>query len=441
MVYDMTKGSSLKAIVSMTIPLMIGNVFQQFYGMADTFIVGHFLGQNALGAVGSTASIYSFIWWFTLGITGGFAVLLAQDFGAGNYKRLRERLCLSITLAGIITLITTIVSVSLVGKLLIWMNTPAELYDSAYQYIVVILSGLFSTTAYSMSAAVLRAIGDSKTPLYFLIISSVLNIILDIVFIRYLNLGTAGAAGATVISQAVSGILCIIYIYRKFEILHLSKDDWKIRKGEPATLLKIGLPLGINGCITASGIMILQIAVNGYGAEVVSAFATASKVEQLANQIVAAFSITMINFAGQNMGAKNYSNLKKGVKDGFFLMLFTAIILSTVLILFGGKLAGLFIDNPTANVIAYASQYLKISGTFFVFLGGIYVFRSVAQGMGDSKIPIINGIVESGSRIIWAVYLINWGSFKQLCFAGPTTWLVAAIITFILCQRKLKKLV
>ena len=139
MVYDMTKGSSLKAIVSMTIPLMIGNVFQQFYGMADTFIVGHFLGQNALGAVGSTASIYSFIWWFTLGITGGFAVLLAQDFGAGNYKRLRERLCLSITLAGIITLITTIVSVSLVGKLLIWMNTPAELYDCAYQYIVVSL--------------------------------------------------------------------------------------------------------------------------------------------------------------------------------------------------------------------------------------------------------------------------------------------------------------
>ena len=440
MTYDMTKGSPLKAILMMTIPVMIGNVFQQFYGMVDAVIVGRYLGQNALGAVGATSSIYCFILWFVMGIANGFAILISQDFGAGNYKKLRERVCLSITLASIITVATTIFSVTVIRRLLVLMNTPEELMDSAYGYIVVILAGLVATMMYNMSASILRAMGDGRTPLYFLLISSVLNIVLDIWFIRFLHMGTEGAAYATVLSQAVSGILCIVYIYKKFPILHVKKEDWRIRRGEPAKMLKMGLPLGINGCITATGIMVLQVAVNGYGAEVVAAFAAASKVEQLANQLLSAFCVTMTNFAGQNYGAGKIENLRKGVKQGFLLMVAIAVVAGTVLVGFGGQLAGLFIDTPTENVLVYAAEYLKFSGIFLVALGTIYVFRSTAQGMGDARIPIINGIVESAGRSLWAVYLLQFGNFHQLCLASPTTWVVAAVVTVILYQRKLQNI-
>lgn len=440
MIYDMTKGSPFKAILSMTIPAMIGNIFQQLYGMVDAVIVGRYLGQNALAAVGATSSIYSMVLWFVIGTAGGFATVVAQDFGSGNYKKMRERICTAVILAFGITLITTLISVCTVKHILIWMNTPDEIMEGAYHYITVILGGLTATMIYNLSAGISRAMGDAKTPLIFLIMASILNIVLDIVLIRNFHMGPEGAAYATVLSQAISGVLCVFYIYKKFTILHFEKDDWKYRKEDAAKLLKIGLPLGLNGIVTASGIIIFQVAVNGYGTEVVVAFAAGAKVEQLATQLLSAFCITMTNFVGQNFGAGKIENMKKGIKQCFFFMLVTAFVGVIVLVVFGGSIVGLFIKNPTENVIAFAAEYLNCCGIFLPVLGTNFVFRSAAQGMGDARIPIINGIVESVSRGLWAVYLCTYGNFHQLCLANPLTWALATILMVVLYRRKIRQI-
>ena len=441
MVNDMTVGKPLKNILMMSLPIMAGNLFQQFYGMADAIIVGRYLGSGPLAAVGATSSLYYLILWFATGVTSGFVVLISQFFGAGDYKQMRKKLCLAVSLTGIITLIMTTFSVVYVKKLLIVMNTPEEILTDAFRYIVIILLGLAATMVYNLSAAVLRALGDSRTPLYFLVLTSVMNIVLDLVFIRVLKLGTAGAALATVISQACSGLLCTVYMYRHFEILHICRDDWKhFRRPETVQMLKLGLPLGIQGAITASGVIVLQIAVNSYGADGIAAFTAANKVEQLVSQILAAYSVTIVNYVGQNYGAKKIDNIRTGVRDCLFLVLVTAALGGVLLYCFGGFAAGWFLDVPNPRVLEYAREYLSRSALFLWAFGMLCMYRSSIQGMGDPRGPLLNGVIESVSRILWTAYLIKWGTFHQLCFANPATWTLAAAVLVIFYRCKMKKL-
>ena len=313
MTKDMTTGSPVKLILFFSIPLLIGNIFQQFYSMVDTIIVGRFLGVKALAAVGSTGSMSFLILGFVLGLCSGFSVLISQKFGANDNEGLREAVASSIILSVIMAIIITIISIFTAKPLLHLMNTPNDIINDSYSYIVVIYAGTTAAFFYNMISSILRALGDSKTPLYFLIVSSILNIILDLVFIINFKMGVAGAAYATVIAQGVAGLLCLIYTSKKFSMLKLEKKHFIAGTKHFVNHLKIGIPMALQFSITALGVIILQAAINAFGSNVVAAHTAASKVEQLVMQPSITFGVTMATYCAQNLGAGNIERIKEGV--------------------------------------------------------------------------------------------------------------------------------
>ena len=352
---------------------------------------------------------------------------------------MRDRVCRSVILSFVISILMMCVSLIFIRRFLVLMNTPDEILEDACRYIIPILCGLVATMVYNLSAAICRALGDSRTPFYFLILTSILNIVLDIIFIRELKSGPEGAAWATVISQAVSGIMCVIYMYRKFPILRVRRDNWNMDHSDMLKMLKMGLPLGLNGVVTASGVIVLQFAVNSYGARVVAAFTAAAKVEQIVNQPLAAYSIAMVNYVGQNYGARKLENIRAGVRYCVFLVIVTAVAGGAILIGAGGFFAGLFLETPDIQLILYAKEYLSRTGLFMTAFGLLCMLRSSIQGMGDVRVPVLNGIIESTSRTLWTLWLIRYGNFHQLCFANPMTWTVAVIMLIIFYRRKIRE--
>ncbi len=438
MTNNMTSGSPIRLIIMMSIPIILANLFQQMYTMADTIIVGRYLGDNALGAVGSTSSIYNMVLWFASGIASGFAILISHSFGCNDYEQMRNRVCHSVILLSLIGVLVTVLSLVCIEQFLYLMRTPKEMMADAVAYIKTILSGIIATLAYNMCSAILRAFGDSRTPLIFLILTSVLNVILDILLV--VKMGTAGAALATVISQAVSAILCIIYMYKKLEILHMKRQNWIMNKKMSINMLKLGVPMGIMGALTASGVIVLQFAVNSFGAAAVSAYTAASRIEYFFSQPMSAYAVTMSNYVGQNYGAGKYQRIKTGVRQCTVLMLVTAIIGGLLLNIFGKYFASVLIEDVSSKVFEYATQYLSIVGCSLWAFGIICVYRSSVQGMGEAGIPTINAIIESSCRVIWTIWLVKYGNFHQLCFANPVTWFIASIILIILYKRKMQSL-
>ena len=437
---DMTSGNPIKLILLFSIPLLIGNVFQQFYSMVDTIIVGRFVGVDALAAVGARGSMSFLINGFVVGLTSGFAVLVSQKFGAKDENGLKKAASSSLVLCLIATVIVTIVSMALAKPLLNLMNTPDNIMKDAHSYISVIYAGTIATVSYNMFASLLRALGDSKTPLYFLIIASVLNIVLDIVFIVNFNMGVAGAAYATVISQGVSSALCFIYTYKKYEILRLKKEDFKVKKRFYVKHLKIGIPMALQFSITALGIMTVQGALNVFGSTVIASYTAASKVLQIVMQPAITFGVTMATYCGQNLGAKNYARIKEGVKRCTEISIITSILAGLILV-FGGKyFVGLFIENPDASILAYAQECLNYSAIFFIPLGLIFIYRNALQGMGESFVPMMAGAYELIARAIVAFTLPKFIGYTGICLADPVAWLAAAIPLGIYYYKKMKSI-
>lgn len=439
MTNDMTVGKPLRAILTMSVPILLGNLFQQFYNMADTIIVGRFLGRNALAAVGSTSSLYFLVLWFITDMMNGFAVKTAQRFGAGDYEGMRKSVGLTVVLSTIVTVFLTVVSTLAVRSLLILMQTPEEILEEAYVYILVIFLGLLATMLYNMASAILRALGDGRTPLYFLLLTSGLNIVLDLLFVCVFKAGTAGAAAATVLSQAVSGVLCICYMYRKFSILHLKKTDFAVKPGPALELLKMGVPMGLMGSLTAIGIIILQFAINTFGTAAMAAYTAATKVEQMACMPLAAYSVAMTNFVGQNYGAGKIANIRKGIRQGMGLTLATAVLMCGVVLCFGRFFAGLFLESSDVEVIRYAVGYQKVIGCFLPLFGVICIMRRCLQGVGDSTSPMLAGIMETVSRIAWTLWLAKFGSFEMVAWVNGCTWVIAAGGLFLMYRRNMGK--
>lgn len=383
----MTTGNPVKLILYFSIPLLIGNIFQQFYSMVDTIIVGRFVGVHALAALGSTGSMNFLIIGFTMGLTSGFSVIVAQFFGANDKKSLRKSVGMSIILSTVFTIVITIISMLAVRPLLNLMNTPSDIINDAHSYISIIFAGTCATVFYNMIASILRALGDSRTPLYFLIVSSILNIILDLVFIINFSMGVSGAAYATVISQGVSGILCLLYAIKRYDILRLKKDDFKIDKSLISKHLKVGLPMAFQFSITAIGVMVLQSAINGFGSIVVAAHTAASKVEQLVMQPAITFGVTMATYSAQNLGAGKIDRIKEGVKKCSIISLIISIISGIIVVVFGGSFTRLFISDASGEVIAYSQQYLNTVAIFFTILGLLFIYRNALQGIGDAFVP------------------------------------------------------
>lgn len=440
MTNDMTKGNPVKLILLFSIPLLVGNVFQQFYSMVDTIIVGRYVGVDALAAVGSTGSLVFLVNGFVSGITSGFSVLVSQRYGAKDEKGLKESVASAIKLSVISIILITIISVITAKPLLILMNTPSNIIEDATTYILIIYGGVVTTYIYNLLAGFLRAIGDSKTPLYFLIISSILNIILDLYFIIKLNMGVSGVGYATIISQGFSALLCIFYTYKKYKILRVHREHFKSSKKYNRTHLKIGIPMALQFSITAIGIMTVQAALNIFGSTVIASYTAASKVLQLVMQPAITFGVTMATYTGQNLGAKKYDRIKEGVKKCTVISLITSLIAGAVLIFIGKYFVCLFISNPSDEILRYAQYVLTLSAVFFIPLGLIFIYRNALQGIGESFVPMMAGVYELVARAIVAFTLPHFIGFAGICLSDPIAWLAACLPLAYTYFKKIKHL-
>lgn len=440
MTNDMTQGSPLKIFIFFSIPLLIGNVFQQLYSMVDTIIVGRFVGVDALAAVGSTGSMFFLVNGMILGLTSGFGVLVSQKFGAKDEVGVKKAVASNITLTLISTLLMTVIALIVKNPLLRMMNTPENIFDNANNYITIIFAGLITQALYNMAAGILRALGDSKTPLYFLMISSILNVILDLVFIINFKMGVSGAAHATNIAQGFSAVLCLIYSYKKFKVLRLKKEDFKVESHYYTKHLKIGIPMGLQFSVTAVGIIIVQSAINVFGSTVIASYTASSKVLQLVMQPSISFGVTIATYAGQNLGAGRFDRIKNGMKIMNKVSIVTSLIAGAVLIFLGRYFVTLFMENPTPEIFSYAQQVFNYSAVFFIPLGFIFVYRNVLQGMGESFVPMMAGVYELVARSIVAFTLPKFIGFTGICLSDPVAWIAAAVPLMITYYRKMKKI-
>ena len=391
---DMTVGKPMKMILDFTIPVFIGNVFQQFYNMADAIIVGKFVGTKGLAAVGSTGTIMFLIIGFLTGLTAGFTVLTSQKFGAGKMDEMRQSVGNAALLSIIISVIMTAVSMVGMHSLLTLMHTPEDIFQDAYKYIMIICAGIFTQVMYNLLAGILRALGNSKTPLYFLLFSAGLNIVLDLVLIIVFHLGAAGAAYATVIAQGVSALLCLIYIIKKVPILKLDRWDFKLDGHLVRQQLAIGFPMALQYSITAIGAMMVQAALNVLGSVHVAAFTAANKIEQVATQVYVALGTTMATYCAQNMGAGKVKRISRGFRATTIMGSIYSVVFGVLVFFFGNMLTGLFVSENLDQIVGLVDIYMKCVALFFVPLNVVNVYRNGIQGMGYGFLPMTAGIAE-----------------------------------------------
>jgi len=428
---DMTKGTPWKLILFFTIPILIGNVFQQFYNMADTIIVGRFVNIDALAAVGTTGPALFLILGFAIGMTGGFGIIAAQRFGANDEEGVRYSVATSIILCGIITVVLTFVSMLTANTLLKAMNTPDNIMKEAHLYLMIMYAGTGAIIYYNMIASILRALGDSKTPLYFLILSSLMNILLDLALIIIFHMGVAGAAIATVVSQLCSALLCTLYTARKYKILSLKMHHFKMNKWLITTHLRIGIPMAIQSSITTLGVMILQAALNVFGSDVIAAYTAANKVEAIIMQIFNSLGLTMATYCGQNMGAHQIDRIKQGIRSSTAMSLIGSGIGICINVFFGGFLTGLFMNEVNVEILDYAQQYLNIVAVFYPPLALLFLYRNVLQGVGESLFPMLGGVTEFVARLLVIFTLPSMLGYVGVCLASPVAWLATAILLFV----------
>lgn len=422
---DMTNGKPMKLILGFVLPMLFGFLFQQMYNMADTVIVSQFLGVDALAAVGATGSINFFVIGFCMGICNGFAIPVAQKFGAKDEKGLRRFVGNSAVLAMIFAVVMTTVVVIFCWDILKAMDTPANIIEDAYSYIIVIFWRIPAIFLYNMVSGYIRSLGDSKTPVLFLIIASVLNIILDIVFILTFKMGVAGAAWATVISQAVSGAACLIYSIKHFPVLHIKKEDWKLRSNHVAALCMMGIPMGLQYSITAIGSVILQIAVNSLGAAAVAAVTAASRIGALFACPFDAMGAAMATYGGQNVGAGKLDRIGKGLKSCVILGAAYSAIALAVMFFLGKNIAYLFIDKDETAILGDIYQFLMLNAVFYFLLALVNIVRLLIQGMGYSMLAILAGVCEMIARTLVSFVLVPSLGYTAICLANGLAWVAA----------------
>ncbi len=427
MINDMTVGSPQKKILRFMFPVLLGNLFQNLYNIADTMIVGRFLGVEALAAVGATGSILFFVWGWIIGLANGFGVLISQAFGAKNNDLIKHYVAMSTILCTVFAVAMTISFLLINDSLLQLMNTPENIYRDTKEYITVVYAGIGATFLYNMLAAIARGFGDSKTPLYFLIISSVLNIGLDFYFIAGLSLGVKGAALATIISQVVSGVLCFIYVYRKYTNVRFNRVEAKINMHSIKKLLLMGLPMALQFSITSVGTMIVQSSLNTLGAVYIAAYSATMKVQGVFMQGYVALGAALATYVGQNYGAGNIERIKKGVRDTVVIVAGISAILMVVSYFWEGTFVTLFATDPTGEIAEFGKQIFRISLWFYFFLGLIFIYRNALQGLGNGLIPMLGGVAELIARALVIGLLFEPLQFIGICLSDPLAWVLALI--------------
>ena len=422
---DMTVGNPMKIILGFTLPIFIGNVFQQFYNMADAVIVGKFVGNKALAAVGSTGTIMFLIYGFVVGMTAGFTVLTAQKFGAGDMKGMRKTVAGAGILSFVVGALLTILFMAFMKPLLIFMNTPSDIFADAYSYIMIVSGGILAQMLYNLLSSILRALGNSKLPLVFLIISALLNIVLDLAFIVGFGMGAKGAAVATVIAQGVSGILCLFYIIAKIPILHLKREDLYVGSTIYKNQLRIGVPMALQYSITAIGTMMVQSSLNILGSTLVAAYTAAGKIEQVVTQAYVAMGTTMATYAAQNMGAGSVKRIREGFKACTVIGVVYSFVAAGFIMTVGKYMTYLFVSEDVDIIMNSVDIYLKCIGIFFIPLAVVNIYRNGIQGLGYGLLPMMAGVAELIGRGVVAVIAGAKRSYPGVCLAGPAAWMLA----------------
>lgn len=431
MTKDLTSGSPLKVILLFSLPLVLGNLFQQFYALADTIIVGRFCGVSALASVGATGSVNYLILGFVIGVCNGFAIPIAQLFGARDYKDLRRHVANAAWLCMAASVVLTISTVALTRPMMQLMQTPDDIIDGAVIYIGWIFAGIPFIFLYNMVAAIMRALGDSKTPLYFLILTSALNIGLDLLFIVPFHFGVLGAALATDISQVISGVLSFIYLRRKFDVLKMEKDDLVFSKKASIRLLGIGVPMGLQCSITAIGSVIMQWAVNVLGSTAVAAVTAAGKTQGLLTVPMESVGTAMATYAGQNLGASRMDRVRQGVNSAMLIILIYGVASAFVLHFTDVQIMGLFLDTAKeVDIVAMGREYLFWNSVFFVPLGALIVWRYSIQGLGFSSLAMLAGVAEMVARTAVAIVLVPVLGYFGAELSNPAAWIAACLFLY-----------
>ena len=422
---DMTEGPPLKLILGFFIPMLFGLLFQQLYNMADTIIVGKFLGVKALAAVGSTGSINFMIIGFCLGVCSGFAIPVAQKFGEKNMKALRRFVANSGWLAAIFAVVMTFAVCIFCRDILVLMQTPEDIIEGAYSYIFVIFLGIPATYLYNLLSCTIRSLGDSTTPLIFLVFSSVVNVLLDLFTILVLDMGVAGAGWATITAQAVSGILCLIYMRRKFTILKMDEEEWKPDRHYMKILCNMGIPMGLQYSITAIGSVILQTSVNSLGSMAVASVTAGSKISMFFCCPFDALGSTMATYGGQNVGARKLDRIDKGLKAGTLIGCIYAVAAFAVLLFMGQWVALMFVDPGETEILKTTQLFLIANSLFFIPLLGVNVVRFMIQGLGYPRLAILAGVCEMAARSFVGFCLVPLFGYLAVCIANPAAWIAA----------------
>lgn len=422
MAKDMTIGSPAKQILYFSIPLLIGNLFQQFYNMADTFIVGRTLGSNALAAVGCTGGLTFLLQGFATGTTAGMSIVTAQRFGAQDEEGVKRSFAVSCLISILVTIVLTIFGLLATGPLLRILRTPAEIFDDAYRYFIFIVGGLASCMLFNLMSNAMRAVGDSISPLVFLVIACVLNIILDWTFILYLGMGVEGAAVATLVAQFLSGFLCIFYIKWKVPVLQIGMKHFKCTAEDWRLHFKLGLPMGFQSSIIALGTIVVQFALNTLGTTEIAAYTAASKLDNLGILPLMSFGIAMATYVGQNHGANKPHRIRQGIFQCSLMSIAFAIFIGVIDVCFGDNLSALFLTGD-AVAIKLSHEFLIVNGVCYSLLALLFVFRYSLQGLGYSFVPTVAGIAELVMRSICAIALTSVIGYAGTCIANPLAWI------------------
>ena len=424
---DMTTGSPTKLIIRFMIPMFLGNLFQQFYNVVDSIVAGQFLGVQALAAIGSTGSLMFFVIGWLNGLTSGFAIMVAQCFGAKKEDRMRHYVAMSVYLSVAFALVMTIGLTLANEPILRLMNYSEEIMPEVKAYMGIIYAGLLVTVAYDALSAFLRALGDSRSPLYFLMISAGINVFLDIVFIVVMGMGVEGCAYATVIAQAISAFCCFIYIVKKYPILHLKKEDFRYSWNSVKKLLGLGIPMALQFSITAIGTIIVQGAVNVYGETYMAGFSAAGKLQNILGTVFVAFGATVATYVGQNRGAGRIDRVREGVRCTQYMILAWSVIVMILMFFFGKYMTCIFVNSSETDVLAVSVEYFHTVFWCYPFLGSIFLYRNTLQGMGYGLVPMMGGIFELAARTIIVLLVAGRTSFRGVCLADPAAWIAALI--------------
>ena len=435
MVNDLTKGNPAKVILSFSLPVILGNIFQQVYNFVDTVIVGRFINYEALAGVGITNCFTFLVLGFVWGITSGLSIRTAQLFGAKDMDGMRRSVGTSLIICVAMTLLLTLLTLVLTAPLLKLINTGPEVYDYAHDYLIVIFGGVFAQVAYNMISYILRALGDSKTPLYFLIFSSVLNVGLDLLFIITFGWGVRGAAFATVLAQAISALFCFIYAFRRYPELKLTRKDFQTDWAFAWEHLRIGIPMALQFSITATGIVILQAALNIFPPTYIAGFTAASKVQSLFVQIPIAFGVAIASYVGQNWGAGEIGRVRKGVNATLVMILCVCVVMSTTMTLLSHPMTSLFLNADAGEMVApiydASHRYLRVTAVFFPFLYLIFLYRNALQGVGKTFLPLMAGVLELVIRTVAALTLPRHFGYDGIVFTDVLSWIGACILLLI----------